>query len=243
MPLRFDTFLSGGGGAGLVTPQPDFTDVVFLAPFDGSDGQTPSPELSNSAHALTYNNQAAIHTGLKKFGTASLLLDGVSDTVTAVDHADWAFGAGEFAVEAWVRLFETVNDTNVIVSQWGGTDDRSFNFSVDNNTNVLTFQYSTTGADTVTLNGSFTFLDEIWYHVAVDRDASNDIRLYVDGAVVGGPTAAAVTFNDSAEVLRVAAVVTDDINEFKGRIDDLRIVKGWSYGGPFLPPSTAHPTS
>ena len=244
--LRLGGLISGGNSAPIAaTPQATFANVVFLMPFDGIDDATTTPELSNSSHTLTYNNQARIHTGIKKFGTASLLLDGISDGVTAPDHADWSFGAGEFTIEAWVRLATTVNARNCIASQWASSaGSRSFLFELDDTLDTITLNYSTDGTATIVVSGAFAWDDEVWYHVAVDMDASNDIRIYVDGVVVVGPTAAAVTLHASAEILRIGHAINEGALELSGRMDDVRIVKGEAvYGGAFNPPTEAHPTS
>ena len=245
--IRLGELISGGGAAPIAaTPQPTFANVVFLAPFDGIDAATPTPELSGGAHVLTYTNGSFVHTGEKKFGTASLLMDGseLNEGVTAPDHADWSFGSGEFTIEAWVRVHLPVNDRNTIASHWGAGAERSFLFEVQTTGNTIEFSYSVDGTAIVTIAGSFTFADDIWYHVAVDRDASDNIRLYVDGAVIAGPTAAAVTFKAAASLLGIGQLVIASSVDFTGRLDDVRIVKGEAvYGGAFNVPKAAHPTS
>jgi hypothetical protein len=45
---------------------------------------------------------AKLSTAQKKFGTASLLLDGVGDYASVASQPDFEFGTGDFCIEAWV---------------------------------------------------------------------------------------------------------------------------------------------
>lgn len=244
MSLKFTslTGLIGFGAALAPAVDPDINSVVLLAGFNGADAATAFSDESQSAHgAFTFNNQAQLDTAQKKFGTASLLLDGTEDRITLADHPDWDFAAGQFTVEGFIRFNNLA--TNVFqefVTHYLGPSNRGWLLGPHVSTNELRFGYSTTGSNDVTLAGSFTWAINTWYHIAVDRDVNNNIRLYVDGVVVSGPTAAAVTIFASTNPLMLGAVNAGNINELDGWIDEVRITKGVArYAGAFTPP-TAH---
>lgn len=67
---------------------PDFASVVLLAGFNGDDAATTAPDESLVARTLTFARNAQLDTAEKKFDSASLLLDGAGDYVSAPDSAD-----------------------------------------------------------------------------------------------------------------------------------------------------------
>lgn len=227
------------------TIDPDWSSVVLLCGFDGTDASTTLIDESNSAHVLTPVGNAQLDTAQSKFGSASLLLDGTGDYATSPDSADWDFGAGAFTIECFVR-FATGFDSpaSVFVSQWTSLSERAFVFNFNAG---LTFTYSTdgTGAGAVSVTASWSPVIDTWYHVAVDRDGGGTIRLYVDGVMVGS-AAAAVTFYNSNGLLHIGRISTSSSNDMVGWLDEIRITKGVArYGsdGGFTPPVSFYPRS
>lgn len=238
----------GAGSRGVSAPaqgDPFWDSVVLLAGFDGADGATAFSDESPAAHgAFTFANQAQLDTGQKKFGTASLRIDGISDNVQLADHADWNFGSGQFTVEAFLRINDlAANSFLTVVSHFEVTgNQKAWILDADLTTDEFRFAYTTDGSTVIQIRGDFTFLENVWYHVAVDRDASDKIRSYVDGDVVGGPTAAADTIFDSTTNLIVGAAFGGSVSELDGWIDEIRITKGVArYGGAFTPPTAKFP--
>lgn len=219
---------------------PDFASVVALASFDGADGSTTFSDESPAAHgAFNFIQQAQLDTAQKQFGTASLLVDGVSDAATLPHSADWGLGTGEFTMEAWVRL-NTLASTQTVLAHWGGSSSRSWHLSVRPGLSTMRFLYSTSGSNFFDISGAFTWVVNTWYHVAADRDSGGDLRLYVDGVVIGGPTALPGLANPSVIMSVGANNVTD--NELNGWIDEIRITKGVArYAGTFTRPAAAFP--
>ena len=92
--------------------------VVLLMHFNGDDEGTTFTDSSASAHSFSADGtQAQTDTAIKKFGTASLLLDG-SDYLTTATHADWEFGDGDFTIDVWVYPSNVAGD-NAICSSGG----------------------------------------------------------------------------------------------------------------------------
>lgn len=210
----------------------------LLCHFDGTDGQTTTTDSSLSAHTLTMTN-CTLSTANAKFGTAALNVDTGATTgrVTAPDHADWNFGAGQFTIEAWVKFSSTGAGTQAICAQFGVGFDSSFIFS--NNFSNISFIYSTDGFATTQISAAWTPTLGQYYHLAVDRDASNLIRLYVDGVVMASATAAVTFFNATQNL----SIGNDSVgNRFlDGYIDELRISDVAIYAGAFTPPTEPFP--
>lgn len=89
----------GGAGGG----DPHFSKVVALLRFDGANGSTAITDVTGKI--WTASGGAVLDTSSKKFGTASLALNG--GKVTSNAYADLSFGLGDFTIEGWKRLKST----------------------------------------------------------------------------------------------------------------------------------------
>jgi uncharacterized phage protein (TIGR02218 family) len=206
----------------------------LLCHFDGTNGQTTTVDAAGNV-ALTMTG-CALSTTSPKFGTASLdMASGVSTSnVSAPDASYWYFGAGQFTVEAWVK-FTTAPGVGIqsVVAQFGGASNLGWFFGVISGN--LAFYYSTTGADNPNVGAAWTPTLNTWHHLAVDRDASNVLRVYVDGVVLASATVSATFFNSTRPLL-----IGNDENlnrKLTGLIDELRIENTANYGGAFTPPT------
>ncbi len=226
------------------------SDLSLLMNFGGLQDATDAIDHSTNAHALTYGAGAKVSTEQQQFGLASLALNGAgadpsSSFISVADNAAFEFGSGQFTVDCFVRFTSLVDLEQVIASKYLNTgDERSW--ILERNGNELRFIFSLDGTSTLTtISGAFTFALDTWYHVAVDRDSSDDIRLYVDGAVVGGPTAAAVTIFAGTALFHIGKLRSAGFDDFPmtGFVDDMVIVKGRAlYAGAFTPRTAAFPT-
>jgi len=207
----------------------------LLLHLDGADEATTATDSSNSNHTINFEGTAELDTAQKKFGTASLLLDGNSDYIWAASHADWDFGSGEFTVDCQVRLaaLPETNESMIVVAQWEVTDDeRSWSLSVVDvsGNKKLRFRYSTdgtAGASTSAYSNTITLTADTWYHIAIVRDG-NTLRYFLDGVAIGTSGLTGVTLNNSAASLSIGAWNPDGTPAtfFNGWIDEIRISKG-----------------
>lgn len=221
---------------------PYFSNVVLLVAFDGVDGATTATDDSDSAHTLTFNGNAQLDTAQSKFGGASLLLDGSGDYVTAADSADWNF-TGEFTIEAWVRTgVPTQNLTSI--SQYNTTGNQR-SWSMEIFSSQLRFIYSTAGTDANIIDPTGdTVSADTWYHHCVDRDASGNLRLYVDGVMVHKATGISSALFNSTQALAIGARGTTVV--WNGHIDEVRVTKGvarYASDSGFTAPTAAYPRS
>jgi hypothetical protein len=179
-------------------------------------------------------------TAQQKFGTASLAT--VVAGANSANSGDWNFGNGQFTVEAWVRPTSTPSGLRAIMAHWANASPIEWWFGW--NGNALILYYSTDGSNALgPISGAYTPTINVWVHVAVDRDASNTVRIYAGGTVLVTTTVAAAFYSTTGTNLYIG----DDGSvgrAFAGQIDDLRITKGVArYAGAFTPPIAPFPDS
>ena len=233
--------------AGQSSGETSFNKVSLLLPFDGSDTATSTSDESDNSHTITFAGTAQLDTAQKKFGTASLLLDGDSDYIQVADHDSFDFDAGNFTAECWIRFAALGNNT--IFSHWanGTSSSMSYYLTYFNGSGILRLGHYLSGnADT---SYSWSPSTGTWYHIALERSGTT-LKVYIDGTSVISVSASTTALQASEDPFRVG--VFNDASTgspsldwyFNGHIDDLRITKGLArYGANFTPPTSAHETT
>ena len=221
---------------------PHWANVVLLVGAEGADGSTTILDESPVARTLTTLTGAQIDTGQFKFGTSSAQVLS-SSAITAPDSIDWVY-PGQFTVECWLRPSPAMTTFDImVVGQWTTAGNRSWILSLTKGTpRLVGFRLSADGtASTHQLSATHAWLDNAWMHVAVDRDASDKLRLYVDGVMVASKTSATGSNFNSTLNLQIAVSPSGFFN-FQGHIDELRITKGvarYASDSGFTVPSAA----
>jgi hypothetical protein len=177
-----------------------------------------------------------VSTTSPKFGTGSAAYAGTgSSLTTAAGLTDFDFGAGQFTVEAQAFWTSNAAVAQSIFGRFQGASNLGWELN-KTAAGLLSFFYSTTGTDSPSVGAAFTPTLNTWYHVAADRDASNVLRVYVNGAIIASATVSSAFF-----VTSLALSIGNDGNAtrgFPGRLDEIRITKGTAqYGGAFTPPT------
>ena len=233
--------------AGQSSGETSFNKVSLLLPFDGSDTATSTSDESDNSHTITFAGTAQLDTAQKKFGTASLLLDGDSDYIQVADHDSFDFDAGNFTAECWIRFAALGNNT--IFSHWanGTATSMSYYLTYFNGSGILRLGHYLSGnADT---SYSWSPSTGTWYHIALERSGTT-LKVYIDGTSVISVSASTTALRDSEDPFRVGVFNDGSTGSptlewyFNGHIDDLRITKGIArYGTNFTPPTSAHETT
>jgi hypothetical protein len=173
---------------------------------------------------------AKLSTAQKKFGTASLALDGTDDYATLSSSAEFAYGTGAFTIEMWI--YRTVSGiTQVLFDQRTSASTTYAPAILINGNNRLAYSeggpsFQITGATTVPLNA--------WSHVAVSRSGTST-RLFLNGVQQGS------TYTDTRNY--ITTPVTIGINQFSrtagfnGYIDEVCVSTIAKYTTTFTPPT------
>ena len=81
----------------------DYT--VLLLKSDNVNGYTTFTDSGKNTHALTRNSAPHHRTAQNRIGQSSIFFDGVDDTITTPDHADWDLStstSSPFTIDCWV---------------------------------------------------------------------------------------------------------------------------------------------
>jgi hypothetical protein len=212
--------------------------VVLLCGFEGADGSTSFVDESPSAHTLSRSGTsltAEIDTAEFVFGASSLRVP-ANAGVSAPDSADWAFGAGEFTLEAWIIWNDQTSFSadGGILSQWtqaGGTSWLLRRSSSGGSKFGIDLSASGSGA-TKSIFGAQTFVNGTKYYVAADRDASGVVRVYTaeygdtNTTMIASDTYATALF-DVAAIMNIGTWTGGGFQwSMNGWIDECRITKG-----------------
>ena len=196
---------------------------------------------ATSKNVLETVGDAQISNTTAKWGSTSIKFDGTGDYLQAPYQTLSAdFGTGQFTIELWVYFSSSVSTTQMFVSSnynaATGAGGWAFLRRGDNNTIVFT-----QGAN-VAYGKTWSPSLNTWYHCAVTRDSSNNLRIFVDGTQVGSTDASVTASINGATSLLIG---TNQIGPFPltGYIQDLRVTRGYArYTANFTPPTSAFPT-
>ncbi|RUT88128.1 MULTISPECIES: DUF2460 domain-containing protein [unclassified Mesorhizobium] len=221
---------------------PHFISVVLLCGFNGADGSTSTTDEA-TAKAITFNGNAQLDTAQKKFGTASLLLDGTGDRLELVDSSDWQLGStnsSPWTVEAWVRWNVLDANNRGIIGQ-----NAAAGWFFTGSSTIGELAFGSSNFSTITTSGA-SMTTGVWYHLAADHDSSGKIRLYVDGLMLGSATPANSAIANVASPLAIGAQGGSGQVDMNGWLDEVRITKGvarYASDSGFAVPTTAFPRS
>ena len=217
---------------GVATPgDPSWLNVVLLMGYEDVNGSTGAPGMNDeSPHAHGtggISGTALIDTSQFKFGTSSLRVN--AGDVAFADSGDWVLSSAnsdQFTVECWIRLAALGSYQFIAQAFTDGTSSWVFSTGSSNTEIGLTYYPSGTFASAVSTSTTGAGLViNTWYHVAVDKDATGKIRLYVNGVMKGSATPANSAFYDSTWSLTIGQNFGGG-GSTNGWIDELRITKG-----------------
>ena len=231
-------------------PQQDLPFDGFMAEANFVDGQQLAPtsfgqfDAFNNWVPTKYSGTYGTNGWYLPFTQPSLSNAGTSTYAASFDstntqylttpaNAALTLSTTPFTVEFWMNLKATTGNIPVVCQDYTTgldirTDESGSNrlgFYMGNSTFVYGF-YPTVWRDT-------------WQHVAVVRNASNLVTMYVNGSPICSTTN---SNNLTANTFRIGQLVTGSVSSagtmFNGSISNVRVVKGTAvYTGQFTPPT------
>ena len=212
--------------------------TTSLLHFDGSDASTTFTDsnIGGSAHTWTANGNAQLSTALKKFGTASLLLDGTGDSIQTDGHADFSLAA-DWTIDFWFNRAGG-DGTNRGLAHFDNASESAPGWRISLNTaNKVTAGAFFVGGNTQMASTS-TFTAAGWNHVAAVR-TGNTMKLFINGTMEASDTLNNA-LRDTGTKLWLGQYGADRFY-FNGSIDEFRVSKGIArWTADFTPYSVAY---
>jgi len=214
--------------SGQAVTVPNADPLVFN--FDGVDGSTSISSSSGNLVTATLYGTAALDTSNKKFGTASLYLDGPPNDPAG----DWitydlpqAFGLGNFCVEFWIYT-PASSQGAIYASSWAISDFCSLDVDYDTGGGYVFYLYD----EILEIDGSILMSITYgqWQHVACYRN-NGIFYLAVNGVVTLSPTTMEIDITQTLNVIGEWTTVDGSYAVPATWIDEIRTTFGSSVYG------------
>jgi hypothetical protein len=213
--------------------------VELLLNFNGTDGGTTFTDESAAARTVTGVGNAQLDTALKKFGSASLLLDGTGDYIyTPYVTADFDWWTGDYTIDCWTYAtsyadwsFVSGGTKSVLI---GNTDPAStthyWTFGPVSDASLRFVYYN--GAGTYVISAPNALTTSQWEHIAmVHKDGV--IYLMVNGKIVA---AAGVDGTPQSSVSYNLVIGQSNNASLTGQVDAMRITRAARFFPQFTVP-------
>ena len=182
-------------------------------------------------------------TNLAKITEGAVAFRGTNDRLDVPKSTDFDF-PGEFTMEGWIyanslptgsddysevkTIFESIDwNSQLGQYQFGISNDNRVQFYVYNNANTY-------------IKGTTTLGIRRWYHLAVSRDSSNDIRLFVNGILeTTSNNSYSLSNSNQPNPARIGRTkISSNFKSLDGFISNVRVIKGTAlYTSNFTPPT------
>jgi len=235
-------FYAMARGGRSVDPNLAFTKL--LMGMEGSDGSTAFTDESpdNRTSSIGVAGNAQIDTAQFKFGASSALFDGTGDGIS-ISSTGLAIRTNQFTIEGWFRPASVTGSQALI--------HHGLNLSADATNSMSLWMLGGVPRFSSVPQGSSTWADDLiatttlstgaWTHIAVDRNAANLMRLYVNGVVEASATIAKdIKDVTGSRDLRIGQTSGGTLG-YNGHMDEVAFLMGKArFDGAFTPPATAY---
>lgn len=212
---------------------PYFASVSLLLHMDGANAGTSFVDSSSNGLAITANGNVVTSTAQSKFGGASALFDGTTDSLTTPTNAVFTLD-GDFTIEFWCYI-NTLKQSGILANGASSFSGTAVVIVLDHSTHNDRFGIWNFPSLNGVLCTTPTVVTGQWYHVAFVRSGTT-LTPYLNGVASTSATTSA-TFSFSTTNLRVGRYWGGD---FAGYLDDLRITKG--VARTIVVPTQAYPS-
>ena len=215
------------------------TGLVLAIPGDVLTDEHDHVNTGSSAKNVVNNGTTATSTAEARFYGTAMSFNGAGKYLEIKDgsgnpYADFAFGTGDFTVEAWVYA-----------NNWDESYNAIFNNFRDDDSTTGWSMLITSGAKMHINhmgdynNGTTTIPTKRWVHLAMVKDGSaNTTTRYIDGFQDATTLSSSQSITNTNQGLCIGGAGSEYNNrDFDGYIQDARIYKGVKkYTAAFTPP-------
>lgn len=186
--------------------------------------------------SFSFASGAVVATGVKKFGTAALALNGSSDYVYAETQEKFNFRDEDFTVSWWeYRLASTSG--KAVISRSTTAAYAPYVFGYSDGTNLRCYITSNGSSWDIANNKTFgTLATSTWTHYAITR-SGDTYRTFKNGVIQD-------TWTSSATILASSdnfSIGLYSSGYYNGYIDELLMIKGYAlYTEAFTPPTSQY---
>lgn len=190
-------------------------------------------DRNNAVGTMTVNGNAQISTAQYKWG-ASALFDGAGDYINCATHADFDFGAGNFAIDFWMRTTTTAVGERTIC--WKGAAGYGPILIEMHDADLSLYMSSNGTSWDISSNTSWgTIVADTWYHVELDRSGSNFL-MFLDGVLTNSVVSSATLFSNVDDLQIGGSAAQNQYHN--GYLEEFRITKGIArHTSNFTPPT------
>lgn len=236
----------------------NFDKVKLLLRGDGLSGSTSVVDASLVPKTMTAVGNAVVSLTQSKFGGSSLAFDGTGDSISTPFSSDFAFGTGDFTLEAWVYIggnsaLPADNKRRAVLlstfPKSGATTD-GWSLSIDGNSTTtgvgILFDIFNASVESYAYATATSISQIVWHHIAVCRSGAS-LTLWLDGVAVSATmlnfSAGTVISALTPSILSIGGNdYTSVPHDLNGYMDEVRITKGLArYSETFTPPTTPFP--
>ena len=228
-----------GQAVSAVVTDPYFMYVPLLLNTTSTNGQQNNTFLDSSTNNFTITRNGTptqgAFTPYQPSGYWSGVFNGSSDYLSAAYNAAFNFASSTpFTVEFWFNTTGFSGAHTFVSNYNGATTGWTVQYRADAG-NVFRFSIG----NTVILDSSAqTVVTGTWYHLAVVRNASNSISMYLNGVSIATPVTNSNAFAATSQGPWVGGLPAVG-QYYPGYISNLRIVNGTAvYTSAFTPPTT-----
>ena len=233
------TFTSGSGT--ISSSNVTYKKAVARGVLSSNDGTYVYIDGKGTGEFITINKPAKttsrfgdtqLDTAQKKFGTASILLDGTEDNVKVPTSDDYGFGTSNFCLEAFIRPNSVTGIQHIFDLRDSSATDTAPKLYL----NGTTLHY---GVGNASVRSGGTLATGTWYHVAVARNGGTT-KLFLDGVELGSG-ADTNDYGSTKPVVLGADYQATPTEALNGWIDEVRISKGAArFTGAFTPTTSEY---
>jgi hypothetical protein len=224
-------------GTASAAGDPYFNDVALLMHMDGTEGSTSFVDSSLSPKTISVTGGGTtISTAAARFGSAGGNWTGGTGYASFPNSSAFAFGTGAFTTEFWIK--GASNSDKFILGGRAAIGTMHITTGGYSGSTAGALRY--VGSSTIT-SGSNLITDGTWHHVAIVRNATNTVTLFIDGVASGtGTDTTNYTATGGTWYVGTNDASPGTASGLTANLDDLRITKGVArYTSNFAVPTAA----